>query len=260
MTDMDAAYAIGIHIPGGEDYPARWAAEAAAFRAGARANLGVPYGAGAREAFDLFYPAGPVRGVVVFVHGGYWKAFDRSDWSHFAAGPLAQGWAVAMPSYDLCPDVRIAEITNQIRAAIDEIAVCIPGPIVLTGHSAGGHLVARMGNVDTKLACHDRIKRIVPISPVADLAPLMETTMNADLRIDAEEARFESPIHQDVHECEVTIWVGAEERPAFVDQALRLGAVWGVPTIEDRGKHHFDVIDGLADEKSMLVMALIGGL
>lgn len=259
-AEMDDAYANAAHIEGAQKYPPRWLAQAEAFRAEATCNLGVPYGEGAREQFDLFYPKGPARGVVMFVHGGYWKAFDRSYWSHLAAGPLAHGWAVAMPSYDLCPEVRIADITLQIAAAVTEVAQCIPGPIVLAGHSAGGHLVARMACADVALPVLDRVVRIVPISPVADLGPLIETAMNDILMIDEDEARRESPLHHPAPDVEVTLWVGAAERPAFVDQALRLGAAWNVPTIEDAGRHHFDVIDGLAQESSMLTMALIGGL
>lgn len=100
------------------------------------------------------------------MHGGYWKAFDKSYWSHLAAGPLARGYAVAVPSYDLCPDVRISEISSQIAAALTEVANRTQGTIVLSGHSAGGHLVARM--TDPLLLgaeVRDRITRIVPISP-----------------------------------------------------------------------------------------------
>lgn len=258
--EMDDAYANAAHIEDGDSYPQRWAEKSEAFRSTVMSNLGVPYGASDRQAFDLFYPVGQAKGVVVFVHGGYWLRFDRSFWSHLAAGFIAEGWAVAMPGYDLCPDVRIADITRQIAAAVDEIALCVPGPIVLTGHSAGGHLVARMACSDVTLDCRDRIARIVPISPVADLAPLMETTMNADLRIDPQEAQAESPVQHPTPDCEVTVWVGGAERPAFIDQAVRLGVAWNAPVMEDAGKHHFDVIEGLEDGNSMLTMAVVGGL
>jgi len=116
MAELDDDYANLPHIPGGAQYPARWTQAAADFRAkmGARAALAQPYGDGARQAFDLFHPEGEAHGLCVFVHGGYWLKFHRNFWSHLAAGPLAHGWAVAMPSYDLCPDLRIADITRQI--------------------------------------------------------------------------------------------------------------------------------------------------
>ncbi len=262
----DDAYANAAHIPGAADYPPRWQARAAAFRAQAGGELGVPYGKGARQAYDLFLPPGGLpdgpRGTVIFVHGGYWRGFDPGVWSHLATGPLARGWAVAMPGYDLCPAVRIGQITRQIAAATEAVAARMPGPLVLTGHSAGGHLVARMGCADVPLAAatRARIARIVPISPLSDLAPLIDTAMNDDLRLDAEEARRESPLHHPRPAAEVTVWVGAAERPAFLDQARRLAVAWDCPCVVDPGRHHFDVIDALEDGGSPLVKRLVGGL
>lgn len=259
---LDDAYANGAYIEGAEDYPPRWTREAAAFRAalGARAQQGVSYGPSERQVFDFFTPEGVARGTMIFVHGGYWKAFDASIWSHLAAGALARGWAVAMPSYDLCPDVHVADITRQIAAAVTRIADRTFGPIALAGHSAGGHLVCRMTDrLILPAEIRERIKQVVAISPVADLAPLMETTMNDVLRIDAAEALAESPVNmQPPHGLDVTIWVGADERPAFLDQAEQLARAWGARRIVEEGKHHFNVIDGLADPDGPMVKALLG--
>ena len=176
MKPLDDAYANAAHIPGAEDYPPRWAQLAAEFRktleGEGRARLGLSYGDTARQVMDIFLPDGRAKGLCVFVHGGYWLRFDNSYWSHFASGPLERGWAVAMPSYDLCPGVTIAQITEQIAKAVGFAAQKVEGPIALTGHSAGGHLVARMavpGVLPDDLAA--RLSSIVPISPVADLRP-----------------------------------------------------------------------------------------
>ena len=122
--DWDDAYANGPYIARAETYPDRWADDAQAFRDQLsrenRAKLGIAYGASDRQRYDLFTPAGETKGLCVFVHGGYWLKFHRTFWSHFAEGLLAQDWAVAMPSYDLCPHVRIADITVQISHAITE--------------------------------------------------------------------------------------------------------------------------------------------
>ena len=116
--DLTDAYANADHIPGGADYPPRWAKAAEAYRARlsvmGKARLGLMYGHGTRQVMDLFLPEDTPRGLVVFVHGGYWLNFDRSTWSHLAEGCRAQGWAVAMPSYDLCPRVRITDITSGV--------------------------------------------------------------------------------------------------------------------------------------------------
>ncbi len=259
---LDDAYANAAYIPGAEDFPPRWASEAAAFRKeqGARGQIGVRYGASDRQVFDFFQPTGVSRGTMVFVHGGYWKAFDASSFSHLAAGALARGWAVAMPSYDLCPDVRISEISLQIATALTEVAHRTQGPIALAGHSAGGHLVARMS--DPLLVAgevRDRIAQIVPISPVADLMPLLQTSMNEVLQLDAAEAEAESPINMSPpHGVNVTVWVGAEERPVFLEQAEDFARSWGARHVVAEGRHHFDVIDGLADPDSELITMLLG--
>ena len=259
---LDDAYANAAHIEGAQDYPPRWAQAAEAFRTdlGARAQMGVSYGPSERQAFDLFAPEGVARGTVIFVHGGYWKAFDRSVWSHLARGPLARGWAVAMTGYDLCPDVRIADITRQIAAAVTLISQRTFGPLALVGHSAGGHLVCRMTDpLILPADIRERIKAIVPISPVADLAPLMETEMNEILRIDTAEAQTESLVNMaPPHGLDVTVWVGAEERPAFLEQAEQLSRAWGARRMIEEGKHHFDVIDALEDPDSAMVKALLG--
>lgn len=258
---LDDAYANAAYIEGAEDYPPRWAQAAAAFRKqlGARAQMGVPYGPSPRQTFDMFEPEGVSRGTLIFVHGGYWKAFESGVWSHLAAGALARGWSVAMPSYDLCPDVRIAEITQQIARAVTAIAQRTFGPIALAGHSAGGQLVCRMTDpLVLSVEVRDRIRSIVPISPVADLAPLMKTSMNEVLQIDAAEAEAESPVNmQPPHGIAVTVWVGADERPAFLEQAEKLARSWGARRVTPEGKHHFDVIDALADPQSELVDALL---
>ena len=175
--DMDREYANGAFIPGSDALPDLWAQKAAAFRAnlGKSARLGLPYGPEPRQALDLFLPQTTPRGLLVFVHGGYWLAMGRESWSHLAAGALARGWACAMPSYTLAPQARIRDITDEIANAVAVAAAEVAGPLVITGHSAGGHLAARMGCADHH---HPRTARVVPISPLADLEPLLQTEMN----------------------------------------------------------------------------------
>ena len=258
MTDLDDAYANVPNIPGGAQYPARWAVAAEVFRTRARAELGLPYGDSPRQAFDLFHPEGTSRGLCVFVHGGFWLRFDRSLWSHLAAGPLARGWAVAMPSYDLCPEVRISDITRQIAQAIMVAGARIAGPIALTGHSAGGHLAARMavpGVLASEVAA--RLSHILPISPVADLRPMLRTSMNDKFGLDTAAAEAESPVLMRPLPVPVTVWVGGAELPAFLDQARWLSQAWGAPLEIAQGCHHFDVIEALADPASAMVASLI---
>lgn len=257
--DPDRDYANGAFIPGADDFVPRWSAKAAAFRAelGPQARLDLPYGPWDRQRFDLFLPEAAPKGLVVFVHGGYWLAFGKAEWSHLARGPLARGFAVAMPSYTLAPEARIAAMTQEIAQACRTAATMAPGPLVVTGHSAGGHLSARMG-------CNDiaaPVTRVVPISPLSELGPLIATKMNATLAIDADEAAMESPARLALRPGTTAhVWVGAMERPAFLMQARTLSEEWACPWTADPGKHHFDVVDGLEDPGSPLCAALLDGL
>jgi len=258
----DEAYANAKYIINGAQFPEQWAAAAAGFRAAsaARAQLGLRYGEGASDWFDLFLPEASPLGLMVFIHGGYWRAFGPRDYSHLAAGAVAAGWACALPAYTLAPSARISAITRQIAGALPVMAAEVSGPIVLTGHSAGGHLSARMGNTDVPLdpALATRIRRIVPISPLSVLAPLIETSTNADLRLDAAEARAESPALRPRRSGPAAhVWVGGAERPAFIDQARRLGNAWACPVTIAPGRHHFDVIADLERPDTKLMEVLL---
>ena len=270
IDEWDDAYANGPNIPGGDRWPQAWVAPATAYReamsAAGGARLDLDYGAGERNRFDLFLPEGTPRGLVVFVHGGYWMRFDRSYWSHLANGPVTRGFAVAMPSYPLCPNVRLAEIAPQVGQAVEAAAAMVKGPIHLTGHSAGGHLVSRMICADSPLAPQtlSRVGNVVSISGVHDLRPLMRTAMNATLRLDAAEAATESPaLLTPVEGARLTCWVGAGERAEFIRQNALLANVWtglGAATaiVEEPDRHHFNVIDGLMQPDHPLTRALVG--
>jgi acetyl esterase/lipase len=258
--DMNLAYANGAFIAGGADYLPRWEADAAAFRAGlgARVQAGLRYGPGARHLYDLFWPEGDAKGCVTFVHGGYWMEGDHSLWSHLAAGALARGWACAMPSYTLAPEARIGAMTAEIAQAVGAIGAQVPGPMVVTGHSAGGHLSARMG-------CADQVApgvvRVVPISPIADLEPIAQTDMQELLRLDAAEIEAESPARLRLRAgCSAHVWVGGQERPSFLWQARLLSEAWDCGWTVAPGRHHFDVIDAMQDPDSPLMATLLQGL
>ena len=261
--ELDDAYNNAAFIADAADYPERWQSEANAFRAQmsvmGRARLGVMYGHGTREVVDVFQPDGTPKGLFVFVHGGYWRKFDGATWSHLAQGALARGWMVAMPTYDLCPRVRIADITRQIAQAISVMAHDFDGPIRLAGHSAGGHLVSRM--LASDILPDDVLARIeisVPISPVSDLRPLIKTSMNEDFKLDETTASQESPVLMPKPKTRVTVWVGAEERPAFLDQAQWLADAWQCEHVVEPNRHHYNVIDGLLDADSPLMRAMLG--
>lgn len=257
IADWDDAYANITHIPGGAGFPDAWAASAAAFRAG---HPPQPDGDA-----ELYLPPAPAAGLAVFIHGGYWMKFGPSWFSHLAAGPLARGWAVLIPSYPLAPAAGLREMRDAVAAQITAAATRIAGPISICGHSAGGHLAARLVCEDSPLpqGVVARITRCLPISGLFDLWPLQRTQMRVALGLDDDTARKESPLfHQPAPHLDLQVWVGAGERPEFVRQSRLIHTAWaGIPresglTVEP-GRHHLDVIDGLAFPDHPLTQALL---
>lgn len=269
VVDWDGAYANGVNIAGSDRWPVAWSEPAKAYRealeAEGRARLDVPYGKGVRNAFDLFLPATAPKGLVVFIHGGYWMAFDKSTWSHLAGGAIDSGYAVAMPSYTLCPETRIGGIVAEIGAAIERAATMVEGAIMLTGHSAGGHLASRMITATTPLspAVARRVRHVVSISGLHDLRPLMRAGMNATLRIDEAEALAQSPaLLRPMDGARITCWAGGGERAEFLRQNALLANIWtglGATTsaVVEPDRHHFSIVDGLADAAHPLTRCLL---
>ncbi|MER9373168.1 alpha/beta hydrolase [Mesorhizobium sp. M7A.F.Ca.US.010.02.1.1] len=269
IVDWDDAYANGANIAGSDRWPSAWAEPAQAFRdalsAQGRARLDIAYGDGPRNRLDLFLPRAAPKGLVVIIHGGYWLETDKSLWSHLANGAVGSGFAVAMPSYTLCPNIRIAGIVREIGAAIGEAAAMVDGPLMLTGHSAGGHLATRMVTISTPLAADvaRRIRHVISISGLHDLRPIIRTGMNKALAIDEEEALAESPaLLRPMDGARITCWAGGGERAEFLRQNALLANIWtglGATTsvVIEPDRHHYSIVDGLADPAHPLTQSLI---
>jgi arylformamidase len=175
---------------------------------------------------------------------------------------VAQNISVATINYSLCPAVRIEDIVLDCTHAIAWLNANtrqfgLDGkPIVVGGHSAGGHLAAMMMTIDWE-ALNVRPARIagaVSVSGVFDLEPLVHTSMNADLRLDAASARRVSPIH--LHpkmKAPVQLVVGGSESSEFLRQNRLLKAAWPQFCAEPvvvAGCHHFSIVDHFADPAS----------
>ena len=267
IQDWDDAFANMAHIAGSEKLPQLWQESAAAYRAsGVKTDLDIAYGDHPREKFDLIWPDGQPKGLVVFIHGGFWMRLDKSYWTDFAEGARAQGWAVCMPSYTLAPDARISHMTSQMAKAIQTAAGRVDGPIRLSGHSAGGHLASRMICDDTQLGATtlERIASVQSISGLHDLRPLMHTAMNGDFCLDEAEAKLESAVlHRPIRSVPYTCWVGGGERPEFSRQSELMAQMWqglDMPArcVLDKDHNHFTVIEGLRDSESAITLDLIG--
>ena len=251
----------------------RWFAHYSAASDDARATLqprlDLRYGPGPKETLDLFVPSGDARGTFVFLHGGYWRAFDKSDFSFVASRFVDQGIAVAVVNYDLCPDVSIATIVDECRRAIHWLAReggahgASTEHIVVGGNSAGGHLVAMLYATDWEAAglARDPIKGGVSISGVHDLAPMVLFSLNTDLKLDDAEASRVSPIRlRPRSRAPLLLAVGADETSEFLRQTDLLWDAWpanrplgdAAPLVVP-GRDHFSIVVDYTEPDSELL-------
>lgn len=249
-------------VPDHALYFQRWADTSAAARSELPCMLDLRYGQRPKETLDLF-PAGGKRGLLVFMHGGYWRALDKSDFSYIAPHFVTAGIDVALINYDLCPAVDIGTITDECRNAFTWLAKngaaqsVAAEKIVISGHSAGGHLVAMLHATDWRQHGVDPgvIKGGVSVSGVFDLEPLIHTSLNPDLRLDVDSAAAWSPVRlQPAVRAPLLLAVGAIETSEFLRQSQLQWEAWAQVRPEGRtgpmllpGCHHFSAIDCLAD-------------
>ncbi len=265
---LERMYNNRQRVPDHGDYFARWAAESALVRRSLPCQLDVRYGDGAGETLDAFAAERPRSPIVVFIHGGYWKAMDKSQHSFVVPALRDLGAAVVVPNYALAPKVGIPDITLQMVRAVAwswRHARTLGGDarrIVVMGHSAGGQLAAMM------LACAwNRFEPALPprlvraalgISGLYDLQPLLHTpSLQEVLRLTprqvqaASPARLPAPAHGRLISA-----VGGDESSEYLRLNRLIQQAWGrerVPVAAVLpGLNHFSILDALATPRSRL--------
>lgn len=264
---LDAQYNNRARIPEHPQIFARWAADSAAARARGPCELDVPYGDGPQETLDIFPAPQPQAPVLVFIHGGWWRALDKADHSFVAPAFVEAGAMVVVPNYALCPAVTIEQITLQMVKALAWVWRHIrahggdPERIVVAGHSAGGHLAAMLASCDWRAVGSDLpadlVKSALAISGLFDLDAVSRTPhLQADLRLTPAAVRRLSPAGFPPPAVPVLTVVGALESEEFLRQNALLRQSWGplaVPVCEAiAGTHHLNVVDTLAEPGARL--------
>ena len=271
-TDYDLLYNPRLTVTGYEQVFERWERDSERARAGLECYLDVPYGASEAETLDIFRAKGQSRGLLMFIHGGYWRSLDKKRFS-FVAPPLVEaGVTVAVVNYALCPAVAIADIVMQmIQASVwlyrNGVNFGAPAAwLSVYGHSAGGHLAAMM------LACEwpkyspclppKVVRGAVSISGLYDLTEIAKVrSINSDVRLTQRAAVRVSPAFlPPATDAPLITAVGAEENEGFHIQNRLIAKKWaGVhrADISCEGKNHFTVLDDLGDPGSRLFKSVL---
>jgi len=251
--DLEKEYNNRARVPEHPGVIQSWAQDSAAYRETKQPRV-LRYGASERNTIDLFEAGGGP--IVVYIHGGYWQALDKSFHSIHARGLNALGVSVAVPSYDLCPNVRIGDIVEQMRAACALLHGEAGMPVIASGHSAGGHLAACL------LATEAHVPAAYAISGLFELAPLIPTSLNGKLGLDEIEAEALSPLFWPAPEGKILdAVVGGDESSEFLRQSAAIVRAWGEDGVQTRyeeidSANHFTVIAPLADPNSEMCARL----
>ena len=217
----------------------RWQRDSEKARAGLDCYLDVPYGTSEAEKLDVFRAQGKSRGLLMFIHGGYWRALDKKDFSFLAPVFAQTGVTLVIPNYALCPKVEVQDIVMQMvqacawtwrnggnfGAPYHRLHVC--------GHSAGGHLTAMMLAAQWPVYARDLPKKVVSggfsMSGVYDLTEIVKVaSVNGDVRLTEKSAIKVSPAFMPpATDAPFYTAVGEKENEGFHLQNKLIGEKWG---------------------------------
>ncbi len=275
---LDRMYNPRDAVPGHAEHFRQWAEWSADAMRSENRELDVRYGGGPNEHLDIYRAPQGDAPVLVFIHGGYWRSFDKRDHAFVAPAFTRAGVCVVVPNYALCPAVTIPQITMQMVAAVAWTFRNIakhggdPRRIAVVGHSAGGHLASMM------LAClwpvYGRdlpaglVNGAMSISGLHDLEPIMHTPfLQPSLHLtrgqvmQASPARLPAPAAGELYAVS-----GADESEEFTRQARLIRESWGetrVPVCESlAGLNHFSILGSLLEpghRLNQLALELIKG-
>ena len=267
QEEIDAQYNIGASLPDWGSWIDRYIRDSEEARQSLECSLNVPYGPTLDEHMDIFPSAKIDSPVLVFIHGGYWRALSSKENNFIAGKFVEQGITVAFVNYSLCPKVTVTEITRQCRAAVawmHQHASEYNGDssrVFVSGHSAGGHLTAMVCATDWEAEYGlpgNFIRGGIPISGIFDLRPIRYSYLQPVVMLDDECIRRCSP-HNNLPRQgpPLLISVGEKESEEFRRQSRdyqaalqQAGAECSVQIEKD--DDHFSILYSLCDDASPL--------
>src|SRR5690606_10365618 len=141
--------------------------------------------------------------LLVFIHGGYWQELSKASSLFAAPDCIEAGVAFAAIDYTLAPQASVHAMALECRRALSylhehsaELGLD-PQRIVIAGSSAGAHLAAMCCLRDWEDATNlpaGLPAAAVLVSGIYDLEPLIDTSINGPLSLDAAAAGAVSPL------------------------------------------------------------------
>ncbi len=269
---LDRAYDQTQWAPNQQEVIARRAAAGDAVRA----RLGEPhrlaYGPAPVEQLDVYRTARANAPVMVFLHGGAWRAGDARSQAFAAEMFVTAGAHFVAPDFGLVMDVGLDGMVAQVRRAVAWVAAnaaTFGGDatrIYVGGHSSGSHLAANVLVTDWARDLGlpaDLVKGGLCTSGMYDLKPVRLSARSSYVKFDDRIEHELSPIrHLARLRCPVVVAYGTKDSPEFQRQsrewadALRsVGRLRAL--VVGQGLNHFEMPETLADSRSPLARAAL---
>lgn len=271
-TSYDLLYNPRLVVADYQEIFDRWERESEQARARLDCYLDVPYGPTHAETIDIFLSQGRSQGLLIYIHGGYWRSLDKKRFSFVAPALVRQGITVAVPNYALCPAVQVEDIVMQMVQACAWLYRnggnfgAPSGRLSVCGHSAGGHLAAMMLCCLWSRYSADLPKKVISaalsISGLYDLTEIVKVpSVNGDVRLTEKTAPKVSPAFlPPATDAPFYTAVGSEENEGFHIQNRLIAEKWGKALRADipcPGANHFTVLDQLCNPTTSLFKAVV---
>lgn len=269
--EIDVSYDVEAAVPDFGIYVDFFVNDSAKAREDYKCHLDVQYGPTSQETLDIF-PGEQGGPVVIFIHGGFWKSLSSKEFSLVAPGLVERGATVVVVNYALLPHVTIDEIVRQMRTSVAWVHANIaeyggdPDRVLLSGHSAGGHLTAMLLNTDWEAQFGIQGSPVAAgcsISGLFDLRPLYFSSMQIDFQFTGEEILRNSPqFSLPESSPKLLITHGADQPSEFERQSRDYFAAWTGAGLEAEywsrpGLNHFNELEAFGDPQSELVERLL---
>ena len=270
LATLDREYNARASVPDFDAEYRRYVASSAAARAALRMVADQVFDPESGNALDWFAgaPGGP---VLLWIHGGYWRALSKAEQSCVAPGLVAAGAHVAVIDHSLAPAASLDLIVHQVRTAAAWVARHAaefgagPSRLYVGGHSAGGHLTGMLlapGWHASYGLAPDAIRGGITLSGIFDLEPIRLSHINAWMHLDPAAASRLSPLHHlpPPPATRLLASYGELETSEFKRQTEQYAAAWsaaghGAQLAPQPSRNHFDLVLALGDGHDPLCRA-----